>query len=54
VGKAVEIRLKLLAPFPCDLLVSSPRRIRQRLAWGDFFIGEVLGKEEVLYETHHR
>ena len=54
VEKAIEIRLELPAPFPCDLLVRSPQKIRQRLAWGDFFIEEVLGKGKVLYETHHR
>jgi uncharacterized protein len=48
--KATEIRLRVRAPFPMDLLVRSPQKIRQRLAWGDCFVQEVLDKGEVLYE----
>jgi hypothetical protein len=36
-----------------DLLVRSPQKIRQRLAWGDCFIQEVLEKGKVLYESSH-
>jgi|SRR5579862_9507215 len=54
VEKAIEIRLKLRAPFPMDLLVRSPQKIRQRLALGDFFIEEVLDRGEVLYEARDR
>jgi predicted nucleotidyltransferase len=54
VEKAIEIRLKLDAPFPMDLLVRSPQKIRQRLAWGDCFIEEILEKGKVLYEARHR
>ena len=49
--KATEIRLRVRAPFPMDLLVRSPQKIRQRLAWGDCFIQEVLEKGTVLYEA---
>jgi uncharacterized protein len=52
--KAIEIRRKTPAPFPMDLLVRSPQKIRQRLAWGDCFIEEILEKGKVLYETHHK
>jgi predicted nucleotidyltransferase len=48
--KATEIRLRVRAPFPMDLLVRSPQKIRQRLAWGDCFVQEVLDRGEVLYE----
>jgi predicted nucleotidyltransferase len=54
VEKAIEIRRKTDAPFPMDLLVRSPQKIRQRLAWGDCFIQEILEKGKVLYEAHHR
>lgn len=54
VKKAIEIRLKVPAPFPMDLLVRSPQKIRQRLAWGDYFIEEILTKGEVLYEADRR
>ncbi len=53
VTKAIEISLKAPAPFACDLLVRSPQKIRQRLAWGDCFIQEVLGKGKILYEADH-
>ena len=54
VTKAIEISLKAPAPFACDLLVRSPQKIRQRLAWGDCFIQEVLSKGKILYEVDHR
>lgn len=54
IEKAIEIRRRTDAPFPMDLLVRSPQKIRQRLAWGDCFIEEILQKGEVLYEAHHR
>ena len=51
--KATEIRLRVRAPFPMDLMVRSPQRIRQRLAWGDCFIQEIMEKGAVLYEAYH-
>ena len=54
VEKAIEIRLKVRAPFPMDLLVRSPEKIRERLALGDWFIEDVLNQGEVLYENSHR
>jgi hypothetical protein len=37
-----------------DLMVRTPQKIRQRLAWGDCFIEEILEKGKVLYETPYR
>jgi predicted nucleotidyltransferase len=54
VHKAIEITATVPAPFPMDLLVRSPAKIRQRLAWGDFFIKEILTKGQVLYEAANR
>jgi len=51
--QSVEIRLKLRPDFPLDLLVRSPRVIRERLALGDSFIKEILEKGQVLYEADH-
>src|SRR5437867_1594032 len=51
--QATRIRLKVRAPFPMDLLVRSPQKIDQRLAWGDCFIEEILEKGKVLYEAAH-
>jgi len=49
--KAIEILSRVEPGFPVDLLVRTPRQIRQRLAWGDFFIREILERGKVLYET---
>jgi predicted nucleotidyltransferase len=54
IDTAVEMRVRLRPPFPLDLLVRTPRRIRERLALGDDFIHDVLAKGKVLYEAPHR
>ena len=52
-GKAVEIVQKLRAPFSVDLIVRSPAELRQRIAWNDRFIQDVLERGRELYATHH-
>jgi predicted nucleotidyltransferase len=54
VEKVIEMRLQLPAPFPMDLLVRWPQKMRQRLAWGDCFIEEIIEKGKVLYEADRR
>jgi predicted nucleotidyltransferase len=54
VAKSVEMRLKVRSPFPMDLLVRTPEKIRERLALGDPFIRSILDKGEVLYEADCR
>lgn len=51
--QAAEIRKRIRAGFPMDLIVRSPRVIRQRLAMDDFFITEILEQGETLYEARH-
>ena len=53
VDQASEIRKQIRAGFPLDLLVRSPQVIRERLAMDDFFITEILGEGETLYEGRH-
>jgi uncharacterized protein len=53
VAKSVEMRLKIRPPFPVDLLVRTPEKIRERLALGDPFIRSILEEGKVLYEAHH-
>jgi len=36
-------------PFPMDLIVYTPAKVRERLKMGDFFIEDVISKGEVLY-----
>ncbi|MGD0816635.1 MAG: nucleotidyltransferase domain-containing protein [Verrucomicrobiota bacterium] len=50
VSKAVEIEMKVRAPFPLDLLVRTPEKLRQRLALGDWFMRDALQKGRVIYE----
>jgi len=49
--KSLEIRQRIPAGFPLDLIVRTPEFIAQRLAWGDCFIQEILDKGDVLYES---
>ncbi|MBI4507617.1 MAG: nucleotidyltransferase domain-containing protein [Chloroflexi bacterium] len=51
--KAVEIMNRVSPRFPVDLLVRTPEQVRQRLAWNDFFLREVMEKGKVLYESAH-
>jgi uncharacterized protein len=51
--QAAEIRKKIPAGFPVDLIVRSPQTIRKRLAMDDFFISEILERGETLYEAGH-
>ena len=45
--KVVEIRGRVEAPFPMDLLVWPPKRIRKT----DYFTHEVLTRGKVMYES---
>jgi len=51
VKKSVEIRLRIRPPFPLDILVRSPKKVRQRLAMGDSFMREILEEGKTLYEA---
>lgn len=53
VKKSVEIRLKLRPPFPMDLLVRTPEKVRERLDMGDGFMREILTKGKTLYEAKY-
>ena len=49
-SKAVQIRWKLAAPFPMDLIVRTPKEMKWRLEEGDSFLTEIVSKGKVLYE----
>jgi len=51
---ALRIRSRIKAPFPLDLLVRSPARIRERLGMRDYFIREVMSRGKVLHETRNQ
>lgn len=52
VQKSVEIRLRLRPPFPVDLVLRTPEKVRERLAMGDSFLREILEEGKVLYEAN--
>jgi predicted nucleotidyltransferase len=54
VDQSVKIRMKLRPPFPVDLIVRTPEKVRQRLEMGDDFIRSILEKGTVLYEANDR
>jgi len=49
--KSLEIRRRIPASFPLDLIVRTPEFIAQRLEWQDCFTQEILNKGKVLYEA---
>ena len=48
---ATEIRTRLRPAFPVDFVVRTPKEVRRRLALGDCFMKEIIGKGKVLYES---
>lgn len=53
IRKAVEILDKVHPRFAVDLLVRTPEQVRQRLAWNDFFLREIIENGKVVYESPH-
>jgi predicted nucleotidyltransferase len=49
-NQAVQIRMRLTAPFPMDLLVRTPQELSRRLEMGDSFMKTIVTKGKVLYE----
>ncbi len=51
VHKSIEILNKTDPHFPIDLLVRTPKQIKDRLDKNDYFLKEVFEKGKVLYEA---
>jgi len=49
--QAVKIRIELPAPFPMDLLVRTPRKLKWRLEQGDWFLREIVALGKTLYDS---
>jgi predicted nucleotidyltransferase len=49
--QALKIREYLNPLFGLDILVYTPAKLTQRLAWGDSFLREIVDRGVVLYET---
>jgi predicted nucleotidyltransferase len=54
VQKALEIRLRVPCSFALDLLVRTPRDVRERLALHDCFLQTITTEGKVLYESRNR
>ena len=50
---SLEIRRRISAGFPVDILARAPTEIARRLREGDSFIKEIMSKGRVLYEASH-
>lgn len=49
--QALQIRQYLNPSFGVDIVVYTPARVEQRLAWGDTFLREIIERGRVLYES---
>lgn len=49
--KAAEISLKVSHRFPMDLIVRTPDTMKERLAWNDCFLKEIVEKGVVLHDA---
>jgi uncharacterized protein len=54
VTQAIRIRLALPAPFPLDLIVRTPQKLKRDLQDSDWFLREVMEKGKVLYAKKDR
>ena len=54
VHQSVQIRMRLRPAFPVDLIVRTPRNVRERIKMGDDFMREILQEGKVLYEADRR
>lgn len=48
---AAEILIQIDVPFPLDVIVRTPGKIRERIEMGDCFIKEVVTQGKVIYEA---
>jgi predicted nucleotidyltransferase len=44
-------RLIFPRPFPMDIIVYNPNKVRERLAMNDFFLKDIFSKGKFLYES---
>ena len=51
---SLEIRRHLGVMFGMDLLVYTPKRLKERAAMGDWFVRDILKEGKVLYESSCR
>ncbi len=49
---SIEISSKVPHKIPLDIIVKSPKEIKQRIKSGDFFIKHIMDNGKVLYEKN--
>ena len=54
VRKAIEIRNRVNAGVPLDLIVRTPEQLAQRLAQNDWFMRDIVERGRTLYEANHK
>jgi predicted nucleotidyltransferase len=54
VRKAIEIRNKVNAGMPLDLIVRTPEQLAERLAQNDWFMREIVERGRTLYESNNQ
>jgi predicted nucleotidyltransferase len=52
--QSLEIRRQLDIMFGMDLIVHTPKRLKERVDMGDWFLRDVLKEGKVLYESSSR
>jgi predicted nucleotidyltransferase len=51
--QAVRILWRLVAPFPVDLIIRTPKEMAWRLAEGESFLTTIMSQGKILYEKDH-
>ncbi len=54
IDQAVKISMTVDPPFSLDIIVRKPKDMKWRLAEGDWFLRDIVGKGKVLYEAPDR
>ena len=54
VNQAIRMTLEFEPPFPLDLIVRTPAKLRRRLAEGSRFLQQIVTHGKVLYEEGNR
>jgi hypothetical protein len=54
VNESIRLTMAFEPPFPLDLIVRTPEKLRRRLAEGSSFLEEIVTRGKVLYEERNR
>ena len=54
VNQSIRMTLEFQPPFPLDLIVRTPAKLRRRLADGSSFLQQIVTHGKVLYEERNR